>query len=557
MQIVIPMSGFGERFRRAGYTVPKPLISIEGKPMIAHVIDLFPGETCFIFICNQEHLDTPEYQLAATLKKYCPTGQIVAIAPHKLGPVHAVLQAEHCMDLTQPVIVNYCDFSCLWDWQHFKHFVQQTACVGAIPAYRGFHPHTLGHTNYAYMRERDGWVLAIQEKQPYTDNRMQEYASSGTYYFNSGQTMLTACRDAMQQNLHTKNEFYVSLTYLPLLAAQQPVAVYPLQHFMQWGTPEDVAEYKAWSATFKQLIAENKPSSVPATGSLIIPMAGLGMRFARAGHTETKPLISVSGLPMVLQAVRCLPQAQHTVFVVREDMPNYQHLANVLQTHIDHAMIKTIKEVTDGQARTTLIGLDALVETTSDDCSGPVTVGACDFGALYDRDALQALFADNTVDVIVWGVRGHSSARRQPQMFGWIDEQEGVIQRISVKVPLANPATDPIVLGTFSFRNVDVLRRCLARLFARDAKVKNEYYLDTVVNDALALGLNCRLFEVDHYMSWGTPDDWSTFNYWQSCFHQWAEHPYCLQADPFIPKDQKRVLEQQYQVSAPVLPIRK
>ena len=44
MQIIIPMSGLGERFRRAGYKVPKPLIEIDGKPIIAHVIDMFPKE---------------------------------------------------------------------------------------------------------------------------------------------------------------------------------------------------------------------------------------------------------------------------------------------------------------------------------------------------------------------------------------------------------------------------------------------------------------------------------------------------------------------------------
>ena len=43
MQIIIPMSGFGERFRKVGYKVPKPLIEIEGKPIIAHVIDMIPG----------------------------------------------------------------------------------------------------------------------------------------------------------------------------------------------------------------------------------------------------------------------------------------------------------------------------------------------------------------------------------------------------------------------------------------------------------------------------------------------------------------------------------
>ncbi|HEF4780139.1 TPA: hypothetical protein SAP43_005212 [Burkholderia multivorans] len=95
MQIVIPMSGFGERFRRAGYRVPKPLIEVEGKPIIAHVIDLFPGERDFIFICNQDHLDHPEYRMESILQTYCPTGRAIGIAPHKLGPIHAVRQVEH------------------------------------------------------------------------------------------------------------------------------------------------------------------------------------------------------------------------------------------------------------------------------------------------------------------------------------------------------------------------------------------------------------------------------------------------------------------------------
>lgn len=65
--------GFGERFRPAGYPVPKPLIKIDGKPIIAHVTDLFPGEQDFIFICNEDHLNTPEYRMTETLKQYRPT----------------------------------------------------------------------------------------------------------------------------------------------------------------------------------------------------------------------------------------------------------------------------------------------------------------------------------------------------------------------------------------------------------------------------------------------------------------------------------------------------
>ena len=50
MKIVIPMSGIGKRFQDANYKDPKPLIRVEGKPIIEHVCDLFPGENQFIFI---------------------------------------------------------------------------------------------------------------------------------------------------------------------------------------------------------------------------------------------------------------------------------------------------------------------------------------------------------------------------------------------------------------------------------------------------------------------------------------------------------------------------
>ena len=237
MQIVIPMSGFGERFRREGYFVPKPLIEIDGKPIVAHVIEMFPSETDFIFICNQEHLNEPAYRMDAILKEHCPSGLIVGIPPHKLGPVNAVRQVEHLLDLSEPVVVNYCDFTCYWDWHHFKHFVKESACVGAIPAYKGFHPHCLGSTNYAYMRETHGWVQDIQEKQPYTNNRMEEYASSGTYYFASAQIMIHAFRAVMEQDLSVGGEYYVSLAYKPLLAIKQPIAVYSLQHFQRSSEP--------------------------------------------------------------------------------------------------------------------------------------------------------------------------------------------------------------------------------------------------------------------------------------------------------------------------------
>lgn len=547
------MSGFGERFRRAGYDVPKPLIEVEGKPIIAHVIDLFPGEHDFIFICNQDHLGHPDYHMEATLRRLCPGGRVVGIPPHKLGPIHAVLQVESLIDPERPVVVNYCDFTCYWDWQAFKRFVAQTRCTGAIPAYKGFHPHTLGSTNYAYMRESGGWVEAIQEKQPYTSNRMEEYASSGTYYFASGKVMSDAFRKTMQQQISVGGEYYVSLAYTSLLAADEPVAVYPLQHFMQWGTPEDVAEYNAWSAAFRRLIVP-QPAPTSQEGSLVVPMAGLGQRFLNEGYELPKPLIPVSGKPMVAQAAHDLPPTAAQAFVVRADMPGHAEIGVELRRFYPNAVIEEIDAVTEGQACTGLIGLDAL-ESERGSAPEPVTFGACDGGALYDLEALRRCMQDPDVDVLVWGVRGHANALRHPQMFGWIDEEAGIIRSISVKTPLGSPQTDPIVLGTFTFRRVEDFRRVVARLIARDGRVNGEFYLDSCINDALELGLRCQLFEVDNLLSWGTPNDLRTFEYWQSCFHKWPGHPYRLELDSRVAPDALAALEAAYRPVVPDLPV--
>ncbi|MDP1955349.1 MAG: NTP transferase domain-containing protein [Polaromonas sp.] len=522
------MSGFGERFRRAGYDVPKPLIEIEGKPVIAHVIDMFPGEHDFIFICNQDHLNNSFYRMRSILQEYCPTGRVVGIPAHKLGPIHAVQQIEHLIDEDRQVVVNYCDFACYWDWSHFKNFVAASHCDGAIPAYKGFHPHTLGSTNYAYMREANGWVEDIQEKQPYTNNRMDEYASSGTYYFASGKIMSDAFRRTTGQGLSVGGEYYVSLAYKHLLTAKQSVAVYPLQHFMQWGTPEDVVEYNGWSSAFRRLIADHRPS-IPK-GSLVIPMAGLGQRFVNECYGVTKPLIPVSGKPMVAQATYDLPAAQRHVFVLRADMPGHQEISDELKRIYPEAIVHTIASVTEGQACTALIGLDALAHEMGE-VPGPVTFGACDHGVLYDSQAFQQLVNNPEIDVIVWGVRGHANAVRRPEMFGWVDAENGRIRGVSVKMPLESPATDPIVLGTFTFRRAEDYRRVVERLINRNGRINGEFYIDSCINDAIELGLRCHLFEVDSYLSWGTPNDLRTFEYWQSCFHKWDSHPYRLDLD--------------------------
>jgi len=85
MQILIPLSGFGERFQRAGYTSPKPLIDVESKPMVQHVASLFGEDPVLGFICNEKRLSTTKFGMEQKLREIGEGVSIHPITEHKPG----------------------------------------------------------------------------------------------------------------------------------------------------------------------------------------------------------------------------------------------------------------------------------------------------------------------------------------------------------------------------------------------------------------------------------------------------------------------------------------
>jgi hypothetical protein len=236
---------------------------------------------------------------------------------------------------------------------------------------------------------------------------------------------------------------------------------------------------------------------------------------------------------MAIQAIEGLPKSLYQSLVLRADIAGLDGIKESIKKHFPAALITVVPEATEGQACTALIGLEQL-EQAKDGNLSPVTFGVCDSIALFNQTTFKKLIDDPEVDVIVWGARGHLNAMRNPQMFGWIDVDNGRIKTISTKSPLGSPATDPIVIGTFTFKRQINARLSIDALIKRNGRINSEFYLDSCINDAVALGLHCYYFEVDSFISWGTPDDLKTFEYWQSCFHKWPSHPYRLEIDPRV-----------------------
>jgi len=515
MKVVIPMSGMSSRFAAAGYDIPKYLIEVDGKRVIEHIVRLYPENSEFVFIINDKHKE--ETDILDVLDKLVEKKEIVTIPRHKKGPVFSVSEFDELIDDDEEVIINYCDFSIYWDYRHFKGFIDAVECDGCVICYTGFHPHMLGSDNYAFCRtDENNQILEVREKQPFTDDKMSEFASAGNYYFKKGSYVKKYFKQLMDEDININGEYYVSLIYNLLIRDGLDNRVYEVPYMLQWGTPGDLDIYNSWSNYYSKALRGQKKVKLENC-TLALPMAGAGSRFSKEGYTEPKPFIQVNGKSMVNQAVRCLPETDRTIYACLEG-----HVAPY------SGDVVWIDKVLDGQACTT--------EKIVDECgSGSILVSACDNGVFYDADKFLDLVNDENNDIIVWTYRNNYTSHLQPNAYSWVNcDSEGNVSSVDVKqFNGTNPVKEFAITGTMFFRSKEVFNESLQSLYKNDVRTNGEFYVDSMLNEAIALGYKVKNFEIDNYICWGTPNDLKTYQYWQRFFNKVDWHPYEYTKDYF------------------------
>lgn len=517
MKIVIPMSGMSSRFTAAGYSIPKFLIEVDGKTVIEHVVSLYPKDSDFVFIINDKH--EKETNILEILDRIVENKTVRVIGSHKKGPVFSVSEFEDLIDDEEQVIVNYCDFSMYWDYSDFEKFVDETKCDGSVICYTGFHPHMLGSDNYAFCKVNIfNEILEIREKQPFTDDKMSEYASTGTYYFRRGEYVKTYFKKLIYQDININGEYYVSLVYNLLISDKLLCNVYEVPHMLQWGTPFDLGFYQKWSNYYRKALVGQKEISIPNCVTLL-PMAGAGSRFSKEGYQNPKPFIQVNGKDMIKQAIRCLPKTEDVIYgCLRRDK-------NTAPT----GKVVWINEVLPGQACTT----EKLIDSVEEDQS--ILVSACDNGVFYNEEKFFDLVNDLKNDIIVWSYRNNYTSYYNPNMYSWlnVDKDQNIISVDVKHFTGENPLEEYAIVGTMFFRNKEIYLNSLNKLYDKNITTNGEFYIDNLLNEAISLGYKVKNFEVDEYICWGTPNDLKTYKYWQTFFDKVDWHPYEYSKDYF------------------------
>lgn len=507
IQLVIPMAGSSETFADVG---PKWLIDIDGKPMIQHVLDQFPGVTDILFICNKEELQSPDVTNALELLG----GRVVGVDPGSNGPVDTILQAAEYISDTKEVIVSYCDHGMVWDFTSFLKEVRGGDFYGAMTGYNNFHPHMLGTTGlYTFCLEEDNKLLEVQDKEPFTEERKSQFVSSDVFYFRNGGILKKYFKKAIREpDMSYDGNYFVALVYNLLLADDLNVRIHKIETMLLWATPEDLGTYKQWSGYFAQQKQERAPEQ---DFTLILPMSGKGTRFTEAGYELPKPLLPIDGKPMVVQVADCLPKHKDDVFVCLKE--HYIH--NVVAAWFPNSQIQIIDDVSEGYAASCELGIDLIDEDS------PIMISPCDNGVSYDEQAFLDMVADEDNDVIVWSFRNSQASKVNPAMYTWmyVDENDLLRDMLYKQVPQSDPLTTHVSVGIMYFRKAKYLLEGLRKNREQNNKPMGELCIDSVAHQLADNNYKVKVFEVDHYACWGTPGDYKTYRYW-------AKHFSCLQS---------------------------
>ena len=228
MNILIPMAGLGSRFEKAGFTFPKPLIEIHGKPMIQWVIDSLKINAKFIFIVQSQHQQ--KFNIKSLLKYLYPNSKIIETNGLTEGAACTSLLATEFIDNNNPLLIANSDQYIEWDSAKTFYKLSERNVDGAILTFKSTHP----KWSYAKINENNE-VEKVAEKEVISDN-----ATVGVYYWKRGKDYVRFANDMIKKNIRTNNEFYICPVYNEAIKNNKKIITEEVKAMWGLGTPEDL-----------------------------------------------------------------------------------------------------------------------------------------------------------------------------------------------------------------------------------------------------------------------------------------------------------------------------
>ena len=231
LTVLIPMAGAGSRFQQAGYTFPKPLIDVKGKPMIQLVVENLNIKANYVYVVQKEHRE--KYNLDTLLNLITPDCKIVEVDGITEGAACTALLAKEYINKDTPLFFANSDQFVEWDSNEFLYKMNETNADGGIVSFRATHP------KWSFAKVDDkGLVTEVAEKNPISD-----IATVGYYYWKKGSDFVKYAEDMIEKDIRVNNEFYVCPVFNQAIEDCKEIRTFDIPKMWGLGTPEDLKYY--------------------------------------------------------------------------------------------------------------------------------------------------------------------------------------------------------------------------------------------------------------------------------------------------------------------------
>lgn len=261
-------------------------------------------------------------------------------------------------------------------------------------------------------------------------------------------------------------------------------------NIMRVESPKDIT----YNNIFKHL--NNKTDMVPKWKNeklnVLIPMAGAGSRFEKAGYTFPKPLIEVKNKPMIQVVVENLNLDANYIYVVQKSHREKYNLDTLLNLLTPGCKIVETDGLTEGAACTALLAKDYI------DNNNPLFFANSDQFVEWDSNEFMYKMQETDAD----GGIVTFTATHPKWSFAKIDEN-GLVTEVAEK----NPISDIATVGYYYWKQGSDFVKYAEQMINKNIRVNNEFYVCPVFNQAIEDNKQIRTFNTAGMWGLGTPED--------------------------------------------------